>query len=109
MRATGFEPATVGFGVQRSTVGATPSCGEHLPSTQPNEFAHNITHLYNFTFYRSANSSYNIKKYSHFFLKLSYLTRYLVDRFDDVGGRFPFSIPFSLSSSSKPAVFKPFR
>ena len=25
MRATGFEPATVGFGVQRSTVGATPS------------------------------------------------------------------------------------
>ena len=43
MRATGFEPATVGFGVQRSTVGATPSCGEHLPSTQPNEFAYNIT------------------------------------------------------------------
>ena len=25
VRATGFEPATVGFGVQRSTVGATPS------------------------------------------------------------------------------------
>lgn len=27
MRPTGFEPATVGFGVQRSTVGATPSSG----------------------------------------------------------------------------------
>ena len=25
MRPTGFEPATTGFGVQRSTVGATPS------------------------------------------------------------------------------------
>ena len=25
VRAMGFEPTTVGFGVQRSTVGATPS------------------------------------------------------------------------------------
>ncbi len=32
MRATGFEPATVGFGVQRSTVGATPSCVDYLIS-----------------------------------------------------------------------------
>ena len=38
MRATGFEPATVGFGVQRSTVGATPSRGNCFASEDPNEF-----------------------------------------------------------------------
>lgn len=38
MRATGFEPATVGFGVQRSTVGATPSCGDFFALGYPNEF-----------------------------------------------------------------------
>ena len=38
MRATGFEPATVGFGVQRSTVGATPSCGNCYVCADLSEF-----------------------------------------------------------------------
>jgi hypothetical protein len=32
VRAMGFEPTTVGFGVQRSTVGATPSPVTYFPT-----------------------------------------------------------------------------
>ena len=42
MRATGFEPATVGFGVQRSTVGATPSRVEYVVLKYLNENANKI-------------------------------------------------------------------
>ena len=48
MRATGFEPATVGFGVQRSTVGATPSWVTLLPQLRLSSlcFLINIISIY---------------------------------------------------------------
>ena len=51
MRPTGFEPATVGFGVQRSTVGATPSSVDttfppHTYSVQTQKYHHYFSSVY---------------------------------------------------------------
>ena len=43
MRPTGFEPATVGFGVQRSTVGATPSYVNDYRRTSVKNLYHEYT------------------------------------------------------------------
>jgi hypothetical protein len=52
MRATGFEPATVGFGVQRSTVGATPSRIDILLRNRSNA-------IYYICLYSYGNKTYN--------------------------------------------------